>query len=178
MAARLTAMECDVCGSRNVRRRTIEGFLLEECGLCGNLQGDDEAVARIEELRAGRERGLEDDVTPLVAALEGAEVFKVVQASAGEPRRNESPYVFFTLTKNDTTYIEKLLRSLELANRETRLRWLVELSLQHGVVYILRPRFWKSPSDLAPEDIEAARKDLAILARRLRRDVSLSWWKA
>ena len=65
-------MECDVCGSRNVTRKDIEGGLLEECNLCGNLQGDDEAVARVEDLRSGRDRGLDDEVIPLVAALEKA----------------------------------------------------------------------------------------------------------
>ena len=169
-------MECDACGSRNVAPREIDGFRLLECSLCGELHGDDEAIARVKELRAGRERGLEDEVIPLVAVLESAEVFKIVQATAGNPRRNASPHLIFRLTKNDTTYLERLLRSLEHANRDTNLRWLVELSLQHGIVYILRPRFWKSPSDLAPEDIEVARKDLATLAQRLRRDLGLSWW--
>ena len=170
-------MECDVCGSRNVARRAIEGILLDECGLCGNLQGDDEAVARVEELRTGRERGLDDEVIPLVAALESAGVFRIVRASAGSPKRNEAPSILFMLTKNDTTYIELLLRSIELANRRTRLHWLVELSLQHGVVYILRPRFWKSPADVFPEDITAARRDLALLGQQLRRDLALSWWR-
>ncbi len=44
-------MECDVCGSHNISRKDVEGWLLEECHLCGNLQGNDEAVARIGELR-------------------------------------------------------------------------------------------------------------------------------
>jgi hypothetical protein len=170
-------MECDACGSFNVTRREVEGWLLEECNLCGNLQGDDEAVARIEELRAGRDRGLDDDVVPLVSALEGSGVFRVLNASAGEPRRNEPPYVFFALLRNDVTCLERLLRSLELANRETRLRWLVELSLQHGVVCILRPRFYKPPSELSPEDLAAAQKDLRALGRCLRRDLGLSWWR-
>jgi hypothetical protein len=171
-------MECDACGSRNVTRRTVEGFLLEECNLCGNLQGDDAAVARVEEIRHGRARGLDDRVIPLVSALEDSGVFRVSQASAGDPTRNEPPYVFFALLKNDTTYIERLLRSLEMANRETRLRWLVELSLQHGIVYILRPRFYKSPAEITPEDLAAAQKDLGILGRSLRRDLGLSWWRS
>ena len=73
-------MECEDCGSHNVRRRDIEGHLVEECGLCGHLQGDDEAVALIDELRRGRERGLDDVIIPLVNALERAEVFTIVQA--------------------------------------------------------------------------------------------------
>jgi len=170
-------MECDVCGSHNVSRRDVEGWLLEECNLCGNLQGNDEAVARISDLREGRDRGLDDEVAPLVAVLESAKVFRLVQATAGEPARNEAPHVFFHLTKNDNRYIERLLRSLEMANRKTRLRWLLELSLQNEIVYILRPRFWKSPADITPDDLAVARKDLQTLADQLRRDLSLSWWR-
>jgi len=164
-------MECDVCGSHNVVRREIEGALLEECGLCGNLQGDDKAVERIEEMRAGRERGLDDEVIPLVAVLEGTGVFHIVQASVRPPE------ILFRLKHNDTRYIERLLRSIELANRETKLRWMIELSLQHEVVYDLRPRFWRPPADITAKDIEAARRDLPVLASRLRRDLSLSWWR-
>jgi hypothetical protein len=171
-------MECDVCGSHNVARRMIDGVLLEECNLCGNLQGDDEGVRAVEELRAGRRRGLDEDLIPLVTALETTGVFRVVQAAAGDPSANEAPHIFFSLTRNDVRYLERLLRSIELANRRTRLRWLIELSLQHEIVYILRPRFWRPPSDISPDDIRAARKDLPVLGQQLRRDLSLSWWQA
>ena len=89
-------MECDVCGSRNVARREIEGLLLEECGLCGNLQGDDEAVARVTELRDGRERGLDDAVIPLVAVLESADVFHIEQATADCVKRGGADAIIVT----------------------------------------------------------------------------------
>ncbi|MHC4223203.1 MAG: hypothetical protein ACYSUN_04360 [Planctomycetota bacterium] len=170
-------MECDLCGSRNVQRREIEGNLLEECQLCGNLQGDDEAVALIEDLRAGRERGLDDEIIPLVSVLESIGAFRIVQASGGDAGRSELPYVFLALAHGETSYIERLLRSLEMANRDMTHLWLIELSLQHGVVYILRPRFWKPPASITQEEIRDAQADLRILSRRLRRDLSLSWWR-
>jgi hypothetical protein len=83
----------------------------------------------------------------------------------------------FGLSRNDARYIERLLRSLELANRQTRLRWLIELSLQHEIVYILRPRFWQPPHRITPEEFATAKADMSILARRLRRDLLLSWWR-
>ena len=169
-------MECEDCGSHNVRRRDIEGHLVEECGLCGHLQGDDGAVALIEELRRGRERGLDDVITPLVTALERAEVFTIVQAFGGNVAQGEYPSVLFRLPGNDATYVERLLRTIELANRELKHRWLIELSLQHQLVYILRPRFWKSPSEILRSEIEQAQQDVALLARRIRRDIRLSWW--
>ena len=170
-------MACETCGSHNVTRREVEGHLLFECNLCGALEGDDAAIEHIELLRRGRERGFDDAITPLALTLESAEVFRIVQATGGDPRRNEAPSVMFRLTKNDTSYIEKLLRSIELANRKTKLRWLVELTLQNTIVYILRPRFWRPPSDIAPEDIEMAMRDLDRLARQLKRDLALSWWR-
>ena len=73
--------------------------------------------------------------------------------------------------------VERLLKSIELANRETHTRWLIELALQQSVVFILRPRFYKPPQDITPAEVEASRSDLGILARCLRRDVGLSWWR-
>lgn len=124
----------------------------------------------------GRARGLDDRVIPLVTALESSGVFRLQSASAGDPRRNEPPYVLLALTKSDTAWLERLLRSLEIANRETRLRWLVELTLQRGIACLLRPRFYKSPSDLTPEDLDAAQRDLLVLGKSFRRDLGLSWW--
>ncbi|MHC4957123.1 MAG: hypothetical protein ACYTGN_02025 [Planctomycetota bacterium] len=164
-------MECDVCGSRNVARREIDGYFLEECGLCGNLQGDDRAVALIEELREGRARGLDDEVIPLVSVLEKTGAFHVLQATATPPQ------VLLELKELDARPIERLLRSIEMANRKTKRRWLIELSLQHGVVYILRPRFWQPPQEISPADLKEAGADFAILARHLRRDLGLSLWQ-
>ena len=164
-------MECEVCGSTNLARREFDGHVLDECGLCGNLQGNDRAVALVQEMRAGRERGLDDEVIPLVSVLESADVFHILQASV------DPPQILFGLTQNDTRYIQRLLRSIELANRVTQLRWLIELSLQHEIVYILRPRFWRPPHEITATDVALAKADLPVLAQRLRRDLSLSWWR-
>jgi hypothetical protein len=170
-------VECEACGSRNVARRRIEGRLLEVCELCGNLQGDDEAVEHVEEIRRCRARGFDDYVLPLVAALERTGVIEVTHASGGNLDTGESPHVFFRLTRGETIHLERLLRSIELSNRETKLRWLIELSLQHSLVYILRPRFWKRPHEITKEEILLARNDLPLLARNLRRDAELSWFR-
>jgi hypothetical protein len=170
-------VECDSCGSRNVSRREIEGHLLFECHLCGDLSGDDAAILLIEELREGRARGLDDEVIPLVSVLESTRAFKLVHASIGWREKGEAPSILFSAS-GGLHDIEKLLRSLEMATRETHFRWLVELTLQHSVVFVLRPRFFKPPLEITAEEIEQAREDLGTLARRLRRDVSLSWWRA
>ena len=170
-------MECDSCGSYNVSRRDIEGHLLFECNLCGELSGDDAAIAIIEELRLGRARGLDDEIVPLVSVLEGTGAFRLVRASIGWKEKGEALSVLFSTTHHKLRAVERLLRSIELANRETKLRWMVELALQQTVVFILRPRFFKPPQDITGEEIEDARHDLGTLGRCLRRDVSLSWWR-
>ncbi len=73
--------------------------------------------------------------------------------------------------------VEHLLTSLEMANRSTKRRWVVELSLQRGLLFILRPRFWKAILDITADDILEARADLALLALTIGRDVRLSWWR-
>lgn len=170
-------MECDSCGSRNVTRTEIEGHLLQECRLCGELFGDDDAIALIEELREGRARGLDDEVIPLVSVLESSHAFRLVHASIGWAEKGEAPSILFAATRS-LKDVEKLLRSIELANRETHLRWLVELTLQQTVVFVLRPRFFKPPREITREEIRWAREDLGRLAQRLRRDMALSWWRA
>jgi len=170
-------MECDSCGSLRVSRREIEGHLLFECDLCGELSGDDAAIALIESLRIGRARGLDDEVIPIVEVLEATGAFRLVRASSGWKEKSEAPSVLFACTRDELGSIERLLKSIELANRETKLRWIVELALQQTVVFILRPRFFKPPTEITNAEIDAARADLGTLAKCLRRDTGLSWWR-
>jgi hypothetical protein len=74
--------------------------------------------------------------------------------------------------------MERLLTSLEMANRETRRRWVVETTLQRGLLFVLRPRFWKRVSEITEDDIRDARTDLEVLGRVIARDVRLPWWGA
>jgi len=170
-------MECDSCGSYNITRREVEGHLLFECNLCGDLSGDDSAIALIEQLRRGRARGLDDEVSPLVEVLEETGAFRLVHASSGWKEKGEAPSVLFACTRDDLRSVERLMKSIELANRETKLRWLVELALQQTVVLILRPRFFKPPTEITGPEIDTARKDLATITKCLRRDTNLSWWR-
>jgi hypothetical protein len=172
------ASACEVCGGRRVVEREVEGVLVGECGLCGALQGDDEAVALAERRREARRRGIDPRLEPLVRALEEVPSFRVVQSDAGDVGRVEYPYVFLRLDRDGLPHLERLLTSLEMANRETRRRWVVEAALQHGLLFILRPRFWKRVQDITSQDIAEAQSDLGVLGRVLGRDVRLPWWQA
>jgi hypothetical protein len=155
----------------------VDGESVEVCGLCGHLQGDTGAVRRLQDNREAFERGLQPAVYPLVKALETVAKFQVDSASAGRPERGEYPYVFIRVAEGGLKDVERLLTSLEMANRQTRRRWVVECSLQRGLLFILRPRFWKAILDITTQDILEARGDLPILAQAIARDAQLGWWQ-
>lgn len=168
--------ECEECGSRQVEEAEVEGVAVDVCGLCDHVQGDPRKVALVQERREAAERGFHRNVYPLVKSLEQVRSFHVESASAGRPETGEYPFVFLRLAPDGLRDLERLLTSLELANHHTQRRWVVECSLQRGLLFILRPRFWKPVLSIDGQDIREARADLALLARTIARDLGLSWW--
>ena len=168
---------CESCGSHQVRATTVNGFDVEQCDLCGHVQGDDEQVAQLATHREAKERGIDPEIYELVQALERVPTFRVDQASAGRAQTSEYPFVFLRLAPGALPHLERLLTSIEMANHHTRRRWVIECTLQHGLLFILRPRFWKPVLEIQPTDVHEARGDLPILARAIRRDVQMAWWR-
>jgi hypothetical protein len=170
-------MECDVCGCHDVHRADVEGVFVEECRLCGNLQGDDEAVARIEELREGRREGIEDAVYPLVKALRAIPTFRTISSCGGHLERREPPFVWFTIESDTLRYLERLSTSLAMAGRRTRCRWVIEATMQRKLTFELKPRFYRHASEVDQGKIADAIADLGILARVFARDRDLAWFR-
>ncbi len=170
-------MACEVCGSTQMAPVVVDETELQECGLCGHLQGDAAAVEQIELRREAEERGFHRLAYPLVRALETVPTWRVSAASAGDLSTCEYPFVFLRLEPDGLQDLEHLLTSLEMANRNTVRRWVVECALQRGLLFIVRPRFWKAIQDIDRRDIEECRADLGHLAEAVRRDVRLSWWR-
>ncbi len=169
---------CEECGNSQVTRGLVEGLEVEVCELCGAVQGDGEEVRKARVRSEARDRGFQAEVYPLVLALESVPTFKVAAASAGRADRHEYPFVFLRVKEEGgLTDLERLLTSLEMANRATRRRWVLELTLQRGLLCILRPRFWKPVQEITSADILEARGDLPVLAEDIRRDVRLAWWR-
>jgi len=168
---------CEECGSHQVLARRLEGVDIEECGLCGHLMGEDARVAVVEERRAARERGLDPEIYPLVKALECVPTFRVESASAGEAGRGDYPFVFLRLDPEGLLDLERLLTTLEMANHATKRRWVVECALQRGLLFILRPRFWKPVTAITADDVRESRGDLAVLAEALQKNVNAPWWR-
>jgi hypothetical protein len=167
---------CDECGSRQVAEAEVAGTFVLRCALCGHMQGDPNRVEAAETHQEAEERGYAPEVYPLVKALETVPTFKVAGASSGRTDGSEYPFVFLRLATTGLRDLERLLTSLEMANRSTKRRWVVETTLQRGLLFILRPRFWKRVQDIDSKDIQEARADLPVLAASIQRDVRLSWW--
>lgn len=169
---------CDECGSTQVAPAEVEGARVDLCALCGHVQGDEAQVALVTDRREAAERGVDAVIYPLIRALEMVPTFRVSGASAGRPSLNDYPYVFLRVKVGGLGDVERLLTSVEMANRDTKRRWVVECSLQRGLLFILRPRFWKPVLDISAQDISEARADLPLLAKTIQRDVNLSWWQS
>lgn len=167
---------CEECGSHQVEARFVEGVEVEECGLCGHVQGAPEQVALVSERVEAARSGYNSIVFPLVKALDEVPTFRVETASAGRAETSEYPFVFLRLEPGGLQDLERLLTSLEMANQATKRRWVIECALQHGLLFILRPRFWKAVLEINETDIREARGDLKLLAEVISRDVKLSWW--
>lgn len=172
-------MECEVCGSTHLEERTIEDRTVLVCELCGHIQGDEELQERVEMQERAEARDMDPRVYPLVEALETVPTFRVEKASAGRIDTLEYPVVFIRILPGGLPDLEKLLTSLDMTNRETKRRWVMECVLEAGVglVHLMRPRFWKAVQEINAVDITESREDLPILASAIERDVSLGWWR-
>ena len=168
---------CEVCGSYQMEVDVLDGARVERCGLCDHVQGDAQRVDHLEVQDEARERGHHPDVYPLVRALEEVPTFQVVGTSVGRVETGEFPFLFLRLAPGGLKDLERLLTSLEMANRSTQRRWVVECTLQRELVFVLRPRFWKPVLEIDATDIREARSDFHVLADILARDVKLAWWK-
>jgi hypothetical protein len=167
---------CEVCGSSNMEPVEHDGQQLWQCGLCDHVHGDAEVLDEQATRDEAEERGFHPLVFPLVQALESIPTFSVAGASAGRLDASEYPFVFLRLAPGGLKHMEHLLTSLEMANQGTKRRWVVETALQRGLLFILRPRFWKAIQEINRRDIEESREDLRLLAKTIQRDAALGWW--
>lgn len=168
---------CEVCGNHQLSSVDEGERSLWRCELCEHLHGSADVLERVALRDEADERGIHPLVFPLVKALETVPTFRVAQASAGRPDASEYPFVFLRVSEGGLGDVEHLLTSLELANRATLRRWVVECALQRGLLFIVRPRFWKAIQDITPDDVAECRADLQHLADAVARDVRLSWWR-
>lgn len=166
---------CADCGSRSVQAVLRAGVTVHECGLCGALVGENDAVARVRSFQEARQRGVDPQVYPLVLALEALLGIKVVRSHGGDRDPPTLPFVQWGLTGPAAlVQVENLTKSLVLARGALRVPWAVEVEYQHRLVFTLKPRV--SVAGMAPGTAADLTVDLATLADLVQRNRRLSWW--
>ena len=168
---------CDECGSHDVAQLSLEGRSIEECGLCGNLQGQPASVAAVLEARGARELDIPLELYGLVQALGQVPGLHLDQAISIVPGLDAPPALFFTLREQPIEVLDRLTRSLVLARRRLTHLWTVEATHQGKLLFVLRPRLFHASVDLDAAELRVLMQDVAVLRDALRRDLNLPWWE-
>jgi hypothetical protein len=167
---------CEECGSRSVVGRQWFGRRVEECRLCGHLQGDDADVEAVDEIREAADLGVWPELVGLMRELDtipGVRVDPRLSTAAGHTL---PPAIYFAVGAHGLEVLDRLTRTLLLATRRTSTPWEIEATHQGRLLFLLRPRragALDPPKDGAPHPLVA---DLATLREALRRDRNLPWW--
>jgi hypothetical protein len=171
------ASTCDECGSHNVDRRHVHGRLIEECGLCGHLQGDPADVAAVEEFREAEQSGVAPELVGLMRTLDSIAGLKVDRRLSTAAGHALPPAVFFAVGRHGLELLDRLARTLLLATRRTSTLWTVEATHHGRLLFVLRPRH-SVPAE-APDEavVHPLVRDLGVLRDALRRDLNLPWWE-
>ena len=165
----LPPVTCEECGSRQVRRQRVEGYLVDECELCGHLEGEADSVERILSVREARRLGIDPPVYDVVRSLGRFAGLKVVASGAGQPARQVAPFIQFTIAGREAmAHREAIAVAGALCNRgSSRAYWVLEAEYQRTLAFHLKPAFAKGSAVFGVDEIAAAQADLTELARRL-----------
>jgi hypothetical protein len=169
--------DCPECGSDLLVEVAGRGGRLFECGLCGELSGDDALVAVEMLRREARERGLDPRVHAFARQLEAVPGLRLDRVVGGDAREGTWPTLFFHLSHAGHAWLEPLAQSLALATHSAHLRWSLEVQYQHRLELLFRPRLLGERRSFEAAEIELAYADLERCARGLDRDRLASWWR-
>jgi hypothetical protein len=170
------APTCEECGSSNVARHHVFGRLIEECRLCGALQGDPADVAAVSEIREAEQLGVEAERVGLMRTLDaipGVAVDRRLSTAAGHAL---PPALFFAVGRHALEVLDRLARTLLLASRNTSTPWTIEATHQGRLLFVLRPRSGVVAPAAAGTPVHPLVRDLGVLRDALRRDRNLPWW--
>lgn len=171
------ATVCDECGSHDVVRRHLHGRLVEECGLCGHLQGDPDDVAAVDEFREAEQIGVAPELVGLMRTLDSIAGVKVDRRLSTAAGRALPPVVWFAVVRHGLEVLDRLARTLLLAARRTSTLWTVEATHQGRLLFMLRPRLAVPGAESDGAGDHPLVRDLGTLRDALRRDLKLPWWE-
>ena len=165
---------CEECGSHDVKRDHLYGALVEECGLCGHLQGAPADVERVSEIREAESLGVAPQLIGFLRTLESIPGVSVERRLSTAASHSEPPAVYVALTRHPLELLDRLARTLLLASRRTSTLWMLEATHQGRLLFVIRPR---NAPPAGPAAVRALTSDLGLLRDALRRDLKLAWWE-
>jgi hypothetical protein len=165
---------CSVCGNHAVVTRRVEGEIVRDCEFCGHLEGPPDIVELMELQREADGLGVSIDSYPLVQFIEKLPGVRVQGDSGGDRQRGSMPFVAFELTNHRTWQLENIGQGLRLMRGELELEWTIEFTFDFHLGFELRARTLGSQP---PERVEAARRDMNRIWRRLQAFSALGWWR-
>lgn len=176
MYAPAMAGVCEECGNHTMTRKLMAGVAVEECEMCGHLVGPSELVELAELQREAEELGASPDSYPLAQFIERLPGVRVLGDSGGDEFSGAMPHVSFELSDHRTVQLENLAQALRLMRDELECRWMIEFTYDFQLGFELKVRRDEAQK-AAPREIDAARRDMALLWRRLHTFTGLGWWR-
>lgn len=170
------ATVCEECGNHSLTRRLMAGVAVEECEMCGHLAGPSEVIELIELQREAEELGASPDSYPLAQFIEKLPGVRVLGDSGGDDFAGTTPHVSFELSDHRTVQLENIAQSLRLMRDELECHWMIEFTYDFQLGFELKVRRDESKKS-SPRELDAARRDMALLWRRLRNYTGLGWWR-
>jgi hypothetical protein len=172
---------CPECGCHELEARTIPGARVVECGICGSVHGDEEAVSLYREYQSALAAGEDPGVYGLARRLAALPAVSVVRPSGRVFETGGCPELAFVLLDGaGLVQLENVAKTLALASGSMLLRWRIELRVGASLEFVLRadaePVHGDSPRPAA-EVVADASRDMQLLAAAIDRDQRLSWWR-
>jgi hypothetical protein len=167
--------DCLLCGNHAVMTSIVDGEIIKECEVCGDLKGKPEVIELMELQREAEGLGVSMHTFPLAQFVDSLPGVKLQGDSGGEPTKGQLPFIAFELTDHRTGQLDNIGQGLRLLRGELECEWKIEFTFEYELGFELRPR---SNADKAKtEMIEAARRDLIHIWRKLQAFKGLGWWK-
>ena len=160
-------MICSNCGSSNIKDKIIEGYDVKECQVCDFLYGNGEFIKKIEEIREARVEGIDPLIYPLHKLLNKMSDLKIEYSCPGYSKEKIPPYVSFVPVNNRLGCLKEITKALTEINKKTKKHWIVEVTYQKQLVYILKPEFHSDAYNITIEQICDAQKDIKVLTEEL-----------
>ncbi|HRJ77870.1 MAG TPA: hypothetical protein PLF37_05090, partial [Planctomycetota bacterium] len=102
---------------------------------------------------------------------------RVLSDSGGDEIAGTMPYVSFELSDHRTVQLENLAQALRLMRDELEARWMLEFTYDFQLGFELKARRDNETVRATPAEVDAARRDMSLMWRRLQVFSGLGWWK-